>query len=236
MPVTCLSIVNRALEHIQIKGAEESSGSPEADLALRSLSSFLDAMQTEPHAIVGLTELTFTPAGGAQTVTIGPTGCDITADVPVRISPASFVRNGGVDEPLIPLHSFDQYTHQGSKDVQSIPEHFFYRREPTKGTLYLYPAADGNSELHMWVPQEVVTGQTALALASSLTLPSGYRYWLEYALAAEIAPTFEVPPALVGLMQQRATNALRRIKRANVTIPQLSTGLGRPYWDINEGD
>lgn len=236
MPVTCLSIVNRALEHIQIKGAEESSGSPEADLALRSLSSFLDSMQAEPHAIVGLTELTFTPAAGAQTVTIGPSGCDITADVPVRISPASFVRNGGVDEPLIPLHSFDEYTRQGTKTVQSIPEHYFYRRAPDAGTLHLYPAADGNSTLHLWVPQEVVTGQTTLALASSLTLPSGYRYWLEYALAAEIGPTFEVPPALVMAMERRASNALRRIKRANATIPQLSSGFGREDWDISEGD
>jgi hypothetical protein len=234
---TVLQIIDRALEHIQIKAPGETTTADDADVGLRALTSLLDAAQLGPQNVIGLTELTFTPAAGAQTVTIGPTAVsppDIIATMPVRLDPSSFYRINDVDELLPLCDSFEEYTERCSKTVQGHPGVCFYMRGDDTGTLYLWPAADGTTELHLWVQREVITGQTDLALADTLKLPPGYRMWLEYAVATELCPAFNRPPAITGYVGQRANQAQRMLKRANFVSHQLNTVGARDY-DIRTG-
>lgn len=234
---TTLEIIDRALEHIGIKGAGEITSAEDADAGIRAMTSLLDALQADSLNVVGLTELTYTPPAGAQTVTIG-TGQNIVATAPVRISTASTYRVGGIDYPLPMADSFDEWTQIADKAMQSTPETCFYMRGPSIGTLYLGPASNGSYQLRLWVPQEVVTGQSTLALAGTLTLPAGYRAMLEYGVALELCPTFERPDNVTARMELRYSRALRRIKRINTKVPQL----GMPYefgptaFDIESGE
>jgi hypothetical protein len=220
---TVLQIIDRALEHIGIKAPGETTTADDAATGLSALQGVLDAFQLNGAAIVGLQQLApFTPAAGAQTVTIGPVDCDITAAVPAGINQSSFFRVAGVDQPLLAFHSFEQYAGQADKAAQGQPYAAFYARSPTVGTLYLSPAADGLYALHLWIALDVVTDQATLALADTLTLPYGYRMWLEYAVAAELCPTFTRPPMLAAMMERRAQLALNKVKRGNFVSHQLS--------------
>lgn len=221
---TTLEIIDRALEHLGVKGAGEITSAEDADAGIRAMTSLLDALQSDRLNVIGLTELTFTPTAGAQTVTIGPSG-DIAATAPMSIDPASIYRVGSVDYPLPLSDAFSDWTEIAEKTQQGHPEVCHYMRGPTTGTLYLGPASDGTYQLRLWVPQEVVTGQSTLTLAGSLSLPPGYRTMLEYGVALELCPTFERPAAVVQNMEVRYSRALRRIKRANVSVPTL----GMPY-------
>lgn len=219
---TVLQVIDRALEHIGIRAPGETTSADDAATGLSALQAILDAHQLPGASIVGLQQLApFTPVTGAQTVTIGPVDCDITAAVPASINQASFFRVNGNDEPLLQFHSFEQYTGQASKTITGQPYATFYARTPTVGTLYLSPAADGLYALHLWISLEVVTNQATLALADTLTLPYGYRMWLEYAVAAELCPTFTRPLVLTQVMERRAQLALNRVKRGNFVSHQL---------------
>lgn len=225
---TALQIIDRALEHIQIKAPGETTSAEDADLALRALIALLDAWRTYPQAVIGLTELTFTPTSGAQTVTIGPFGADITARPPVRIEAPSFVRVAGVDSRLTSLQSFEEYTAEAVKGTTGKPCQFFYMRGVSVGTLYLMPAADGATALHLWVRQEVIDGQSTIALADTLTLPPGYQMALEYALAVELCMSFTRPMAVTQAVSAMAGRWLRALKRSNFVSHQLETPLGVP--------
>lgn len=223
---TVLQIIDRALEHIQIKAPGETTSAGDADAGLRALTSLLDSANLMPQAVIGLTELVFTPAAGAQTVTIGPTSDtppDIIASMPVRLEQASFYRVGDVDELLPLCPSFEEYTNRCTKTVQGHPDACYYMRGDEVGTLYLWPASDGSVELHLWVQREVITGQTDLALADVLTLPPGYRMWLEYAVASEVCATFNRPPLVAAFVERRAGMALAKVKRANFVSHQLDS-------------
>ena len=236
MTIKVSKLIDRALEHIQVKGPGEITSAEDADICLRSLTSMLDAHQLEAHSTVGLTELVFTPPGSTGVVTIGPLTSDITAEVPVRIDSASYVRVDGLDTKLRLFDNLEQWTATTDKLLEGVPYCAYYSRTPGEGILMLAPLTDGTAELHLWVPQEVVAGQTVLAMADDLTLPNGYRQALEYGLAAEVGPSFEVPPALVGLMERRASHAWRKIKRANFRSLQI-TPMGEcgQDWDIERG-
>lgn len=228
---TVLQIIDRSLEHIGIKAPGETTSAEDSAVGLDSLQALLDSFQLNGSAVVGLQELTFTPVAGAQTVTIGLTGCDITSEVPASISRSSFYRVGGQDFPLVFFDSFEQYAAQTSKAATGLHGACFYARSPSAGTLYLWPASDGSYALHLWAGLEVVTNQATLVLADTPTLPYGYRQWIEYALAAELCPTFTRPKALAMMMEQRAQRALNVVKRGNFTSQQLgprSEFLGGP--------
>ena len=220
---TVLQIIDRALDHIGIRSPGETTTAEDAATGLSALQAVLDSFQLNGAAIVGLQQLDpFTPAAGAQTVTIGPEDCDITAAVPAGISQSSFYRVNGMDTPLLQFHSFEQYAGQSDKATTGLPCASFYMRTPTVGTLYLSPAADGAFALHLWIALEVVTDQATLALADTLVLPYGYRMWLEYAVAAELCPTFTRGPGLTQMMERRAQLALNKVKRGNFVSHQLS--------------
>lgn len=224
---TALQIIDRALEHLGIKGAGETTSAEDADAGLRALTSLLDALQSDRLDVVGLTELTYTPASGESQVTI-TSGGDINATMPAWLSDSSHYRIGSIDYPLPLKSAFDSYAAYPDKSSRGLPDVVCYMRSGSTGTLYIAPASDGNYQLRLWVPQEVITGQTTLALASSLAMPSGYRALLEYGVARELAITFERPDSVLARVEQRYKEALKRVKRANVQVPEMETPMGWP--------
>lgn len=221
MATTVNAIVSRALELLNVKQSTTAAAGEDLELGLRALSSLLDALQLDPQATIGRSEHVYTPSGGQQTITIGASGQIVSAP-PSSIDPASFYRNNGVDRPIGIADSLEEYTAQANKAVQSLQPFIYYQRGPDNiGTIYLWPAATGTYELHLWWRNEVVTGYDALLLTTSLTLPNGYQKWLEDILAFDLTTDFATEQALANRLEKRAGIATRRIKRANFVSHQL---------------
>jgi len=198
---TTLDVVDRALEIVQVKAPGQATNAEDADLGLRALISLLDAWQLDPHSVIGLTELVYTPAAGVETVTIGP-GADIDVAMPVRIDRASTVGDA-------PLEFATEFGGVGA----------YWMRGYDVGTLHI-PASDG-SELRLWVELEPVTGFASLTLATVLTLPAGYLQALEYGLADKLTLDYGTDPVTSARIKLEAAVGLRKVKRANARVPQL---------------
>jgi hypothetical protein len=235
--ITPLTIITRALEHLTVAEPGQTIGSEDSDLCLRALISMLGSWQLSPQHIIGLQELTHTPTAGTQSFTIGPAG-SIVARQPLRIEPSSFYRNNSVDLPL-GVKSLDDYNAKASKTATGPPEFVALVRGYDTATVYLYPAADGTSQLRLWVQRDVVSSFDALALNTTLTLPAGYQNDIEWCLADEVGPDFAVPDRVLARAAHKASIARARLKRSNTRVPTLrmpaSVGPRGGAFNINEG-
>lgn len=233
--VTVLNLITAALQHLGVLDPDESPTASDAATCLNSLRSLLDALNLDPLVAIGRQELTRTPTADTQSFTIG-TGGDISGTMPLRIE-AAFCRANGVDTPLA-VESLERYLGEADKTSRGSPRYVAYERGDTAGTVYLHPAADGTSEFHLWVMLDVVDGYSTITAASALAVPPGYRNYLEWAIADEVAGDFQVSQQIEARAARRASNALRRLKRANTRPPEMQMPYGvvsrRPF-DINQG-
>lgn len=234
--MTPQTLINAALEHMGVAEIGQTPSAEDSDKCLRALISMLDSFQLSPQTIIGLQELTHTPAAGVQSFTIGPSG-NVVASQPLRIERQSFYRVNGVDTPL-GIGTLDDYNAKASKTVQGPPEFVAMVRGYDTATVYMYPAADGASQLRLWVQREVVSGFSTLTTSTSITLPNGMQSTLEWCLADEASPDFSVPAERLAMIARKASIARRRFKRSNTRIAELrmpyGVSKGRGF-NINEG-
>lgn len=227
---TARDIVDRALEIVQVKATGQDSSGEDSSLGLRVLTSLLDGLQLDPNAVIGFSELTFTPTAGSETITIGNGGgADIDYKMPVRIDRSSFMRINGSDYRIWFADSFEEYTEKRDKSIQGYASCAYYmRRNTDTGVLYLYPSANG-AEYVLYVDDDVVSGFDTMTLSTVLTLPRGYRWMLEYLLADKLTIDYRVDPNLAMAIRAEAGIALRRLKRTNKRVPQLTMPRGTEY-------
>jgi hypothetical protein len=216
---TVAQVVDSVLQRLGVLGATESSDASDAALVLARMVTMLDAWQLEPRAIVGTTEILYTPTLGQQSFTIGPAG-DVAGKQPMRIELSSYYRRNGVDTP-IGVGTVEAYNATAAKDVTGSPEFVALVRGDDTATVYVYPAGDGVSQLRLVVLQEPVTSFDGLTLADALTLPAGMRAAIEWSLADECLGEFDVRPNKVALIKAKAKEYRRNYKRANTRIPEL---------------
>lgn len=230
---TPTTIITTALRHLGVIGAAETSvDANDASICLDALKSMLDAWNLNPQDCVGLTELTITPTAGVTSFTIGAAG-DIVARQPAHIVKAIY-RTSDVDTEVDVIEVAD-YQEFATKTVQGQPRAVALNRSGATSTVYLYPAADGASQLRMWVTQDVISSFDTLGLSTSLTLPNGYQNALEWCLAEEVADIFSVPSEKLARVTQKANRAHRRIKRVNSRVPQLHLGGEQRDYEIEVG-
>jgi hypothetical protein len=225
---TVADIAQRSCEILGVLAVGETLGTADTDICVRALSSLLDSWQLDPQAVVGLQELVYSPANGAQSVTIGASG-QIVSPMPARVELSSFYRLNGVDVPIGVANSYDEIAAQASKTVTGLPQIMYLMRgNANLSTLYLWPASNGNYELHLWVPQEDVAGFSTIISSTTLTLPNGYRKALEDCLAVELITSFSVPDVVASKVMHSAAMSLRKVKRGNFTSYQIQNRVARP--------
>lgn len=202
-----------------------------------ALKSILDALNLDPLAVIGRQEVTRTPAAGVQSFTIGSSGGDVASiGMPLRVE-AAFYRTNGVDIP-VDVEPLERYLSEASKTWRGPPIFVSYERGYSNGTVYMYPAADGLSELHVWTLLDAVSGYASISGATTLTLPNGYQNYLEWALADEVAADFSVALHVEERASRKAAAAMRRIKRANTRTVEMQMPfgvVGRRFFNINQG-
>lgn len=234
---TVRDIVYTALRHLTVLEVGQQASAEDAQVCLDGLRSLLDALNLSPQEVVGTREFVYTPPAGRQSFTIGPPGADIHGRQPMRIELTSFSRINNVDRPL-KVGDLAEYNSKPTKVVQGPPDFVALVRTEETATVYLYPASDGQHELHLIVQQDVVTSFDSLVLNSTLTLPGGYRNRIEWGLAEEMLSMFSVPPVIAQTVTRKAGIAARRVNRANVRVGtlQMPTAVApRGGFNIYEG-
>ena len=223
------TIITTALRHLGVLDAVSNVSGDDAAHCLELLRSMLDALQLDPQATTGLQELVYTPTSGTTSFTIGPSGAIVAAQ-PARIVKAVY-RINNIDYP-VDVVNVEDYAEFSLKSERSNPSCIALNRSTNTATVYLFPAAEGSAQLRLWVANEVVSGFTSMTLTTTLTLPNGYQNFLEWGLAEEAAPSYVVPEMNMQRVLRQAGIARRRMKRANVRVPQLEPLQRGQQYDI----
>jgi len=209
---TALQIIDRAYSLLGYKAAGEPLSGDDTNYALDALNSMIDGWNTQSLFIASVQEVVATVS--AASATIG-TGMTFNTARPVRIEEGAFSRLNGVDYPMTEINRA-QYADISLKTVSStFPQYFYY--DPA-GVVYFYPVP---SAVAVYLPVAVYLTEFA-DTSTDYVLDTGYRKALEYSLAEELAPGIK---EISGLVVRTAANARRAIRRSNVVVPVLDSGL-----------
>lgn len=223
---TALQIIDRAYSLLGYKAAGEVLSSDDANYGLEALNAMLDGWQTQSMYIVSKGAVVATVSGVSATV--GP-GMIFDTPRPVRIEDGSFTRLNGVDYEVKEIDR-ETYASISLKTVSStFPQYIYYDGNMPTANLFFYPAPVAGVEFHLAVQTQL----TAFAnLATDYTLAPGYAKALQYSLAEELAPGIkEVPMSVMRI----AANARRAIRRTNVDVPLLDSGVQNARFNIFSG-
>lgn len=205
-------IIYRSLRLIGAYGSGETPSADDADTCLDALNSMLDSWSTERLFVYALTSEQFALTIGQSQYTIG-SGANFNTTRPLRVDDSSFVRLNNSDYMLNEINEA-QYSSIVDKTRQGIPDKYFYNTTLANGQLNLHPVPDQAMTLHLksWKPL------TSFAtINTDVTLAPGYQRALEYSLAEEVAPEFDLPvPASV---ERIARTSRANIKRMNSPMP-----------------
>jgi len=214
--ITANDIIEAAALKLGAKMTGESLTASEADDSLNILNSMVDSLTTDGAMIFKVQQEVLSWSGGNATRTIGDGG-DFNTTRPLRIENGTFFRDGTTDYPVEIVRDRATYDRLCSKTDTSIyPEILYYDAYPVpSATITLY--------LNTWAPL-----QNFPTLTEVLSLPPGYRWFLEHSLAVALQPVFSLPvPASV---EREAEKSRRRIERINhrPIVSRLET-TGRSY-------
>ena len=214
---TALDIIKSAMGKIGQIGAGETPSGDDTSLCLERLNSLLDTLDLESVYAFTTLETVFTLPAATSSRTIGPT-LQIDMARPTRLLDRCYTTLQGIDRELKVL-SEPEFNMIALKDLDGfVPEFCYYSAGIPTGEVHFYPRASSAVEVHLFTPNLV--NQIAFDdIATALELSAGYKRFLEYALAVEIAPDFNTQPT--ALLLAAATNAKRTIKRSNYIVPQL---------------
>lgn len=228
---TAGDICKAAARHLGVIDPDETLSGSEMAHLMSLLISLLDQMQASPAMSTGTVELTRTPVAGTQSFTIGPAG-DVVAAQPLSIVSA-YTRVNGIDMG-VNVRTLDEYIAEPDKTVQALTQFVVLDRGYDTATVYLFPAADGLTQIRLVVQQDVLAGYAGIVSTDTLTLPPGMQNMLEWAVAEQAIPDFGVDPSVGSFVVGQAARSKRLFGRANVQRRVLSQDLSRPY-DINVG-
>lgn len=212
---TARAIITQALQKIGVLASGETATGNDANDCLIALNTLVDSFPLDDFKQFTTQEVIATLPPGVTTRTIGP-GMQVDTPRPVRVMGGAFCRSGGIDYPLDVI-TREQYAAISDKDASAhAPTQVYYDADAPTGLLYFYPTPAGSLELHLPVQQHL---SEFTSLTADYSLPSGYRRFLVYALAVEVAPAFEreAPPQV----QRTYQGLLRSLKRVNFSVPIL---------------
>lgn len=213
---TALDLIESAMSKIGILAAGETVSAEDAAIGLKRLNTLVDSMEQDQMFAYTTQDTVVTLPAGVTSLTIGP-GQQINMPRPVKILRGSFCRVGDQDYRLDPTTE-PEYNAITLKDSVSTicPCVVFFDGQTPAGTLHFWPSAATDVELHLITPE---ASGIAADLTTNYVFPPGYARYIEYALAIEMAPDFNVTPSpmIIGA----AANAKRAIRRVNARTPQL---------------
>lgn len=212
--ITVKDVIDRAFRLLQVSSEDQTPTDSEYADALYALRGMLDAWSVDSMLVYQVTREQFTLTT-TNPVTIGPGGT-LNTTRPVRLLEAYFAATGtGVDFPIEIVEAED-YAAVRLKSLQTAyPTYLYCDYGVPLANIYLYPVTTGGT-LTLWSEKEL---PEYLLTSTPLTLPPGYRRAIEYNLAVEMAPEFQV--AAGPDVEKLAVSSLAAIKRRNNRTPTM---------------
>lgn len=185
-----------------------------AALGLLRFQQMLDAWQAARLDLAVQARTTFTLTSGSSTVTLGPSGADVTiSPTPIWLDTVNYINPNSDPEQEVAIGQMDRdiYAALSIKQLSSaLPLQCFYQRSNTTdlGTLFLWPQVNQNVDMVIYSPQGI--GVPA-SLASIVTGPPGYQRAFMKELALDLcSPTGTTVPELLPIQAAAAKKAMQR--------------------------
>ncbi len=220
------SIITDAMTEIGVLEAGESLSGEQGALGLLRTQNMIDSWAADRLTLSLQLRTTFTLLSGTSTVTLGPSGADVTMGRPVWINSCNYIIPGtspAVESP-IGIMDEDAYANISIKALSSaLPMQCFYQTNLTDalGSLFFWPQVSQNVQIALYTPQAVSVPAT---LNTILIGPPGYQEAFMYQLAERLMTPMGVKaedvPLLVG-PDGHAARATRNMKRPNVDPGQM---------------
>lgn len=219
---TALTIITRAM---RLAGVFTKGTAPDDDEAadgLDALNTMLDSMSLERLFVYQLLQESKALTSSVGSYTIG-TGGSFNTTRPTKIVDPCFIRDSGSNDSPLQIITAEQYGLIIGKTVDgSYPRYLFYDTAYVAGlaTIFLYPEPTSGLTLYINSLKQL---QQFTALTTEIALPPGYKRMLEYNLAVEFGPEFDVdiPEKVERIAQKSRAN----IKAINSVTPELSTSM-----------
>lgn len=222
-------IIKLALKDIGAIGGREVPTDDEMQDAMTTLNQMLAVWRTSPLVIYCQKQVTI-PTVGPQSYTVG-VGGDIDIERPPTID-AMYWRLNGVDTPIRPIHSFEDYQDISIKNLTSVPTVFYYRPDFPLGQLFVWPIPTSGT-LVMTIKQPL---PEYLTINHDISLPPEYEACLRFNLATWIAPTFGIePPARIDSMAQSTLRVVKRLNTQLKTMRMPDAVMKNSYFNIYSG-
>jgi hypothetical protein len=216
MSVTTLELIESAMSKINKLGAGDTVSAEDADIGIRRLNALLGEFESDNLFNYATTRTIVTLPASTTSRTIGP-AMQINMVRPVEILRGSFSRLNGIDYQLEPVSEQEYNLISQKSGLGAVaPMICFYDGGTPTGIVYFWPDVGASVELHLLTP---LTGGTAVDTTTVFTFPPGYQVMVEYNLACEIAPDFNVQPS--QRVERRATSTKVKLKRTNSKVGQL---------------
>lgn len=226
--MTVSELITASLQDLRVLQVGETVSANDAAYALARLNDWINGLATEGLTVYSQARTTWTISTAAS-YTIGSGGVINCARPtgPMGVTNVGFQDTSvspTIEYNLGPLLTEDAYAGIAQKALTSVyPQAMYYNPTFTSGLglIYLWPIPTSTT-LQGVIYTPVPVAEFA-AISDTISLPPGYRRFLRTGLAKEIASAFDAP--LTPDLQQAAMESKADIKRANVRLLDLSSGV-----------
>jgi hypothetical protein len=180
--LTAAELIEEARRKLGIHADEEALQAQELTTGLRALTMMLKSWQAEGVMAWTLTEGSFALVESDADYVVGSGGSFTT--VPVDILDMRITRSG----TDLPMHrmSREEYYALPNKTSEGYPTCWFYDRQRTGGTIYVWPVPDSTGGTLKFTYRRRIMDMDASA--DDIDLPQEWHRAIVYNLAMELAP------------------------------------------------
>lgn len=227
---TVTSIVKLALKDAGIIGGRETPTDDEMQDAFDTLNQMLAMWRTQSLTVYCQKQEVIAVTG-ATSYTIGAGG-NLNIERPVDVD-GVFWRLNGLDTPLIPITSFEDYQDIGIKSLQGTPSNYYYLPSYPLGVLYAFPIpSDGSLYLTLKQPMPVYT-----TINDDISLPPEYEGAIRWNLAEMLCATFGMPITVeLDRFAKQTKRALKIINTQLKTMRMPDAVLTTTLYNIQKGE
>jgi hypothetical protein len=218
-------LIAKAFRLIHVLGDGDPMTASEATDALDDLNAVVEQANNDKLLGHYKTDLVIPLVGGQTSYTIGPTYStpNVVADRPVELL-GGFSRRGTVDLPLFlaTKEDYNQIT-QKTVSIAGWEALVYYEARFPASILYVYPVPlDALTTIYLTVMNQIASFAT---LEEVVSVPPGYRMWLQYKVAMRLAPQYGMP--FTTDMISNLLDIESSLKRNNIKpLPVATVGLG----------
>lgn len=186
---TAGEIANAALRKVGVVAVDRDATAAEMNTALVTFNAFIKALQIPSMMIWKFTT-------DSITVTDATTSYAI-ASRPLRLGVVNWRDTSGRDLPMLRL-TRKEYYELPDKDAAGTISQFYYHREETQGTLYVWPAPATGTGTIEW--EGTIEVDDITATTDALDFPSEWYEAVIYGLADRLCDDFGVMSRKQGIM------------------------------------